>query len=76
MGKTAFGCLLLFSLCFDTKCTIHSVVVVVVSLGSRLQCYIVCLTRHLMVGAICNEHKKHNNALLLYILFIRSMGIQ
>lgn len=75
MGETAFSRLLLYSLYFDTKCTIHTVaVVVVVALGSRLQCSTVCLTRHLMVGAICDEHTKQQRP-VIYILLIRSMGI-
>lgn len=61
-GETAFSCVLLYSLYFDTKCTMHTVVV---AIGSRLQCSIVCLTRHLIVGAICNEHKKQQRPVII-----------
>lgn len=69
VGETAFSRLLLYSLYFDTKCTIHTVaVVVVVALGSRLQCSTVCLTRHLMVGAICDEHKKQQRPVIIHFI--------
>lgn len=68
MGETAFSRLLLYSLYFDTKCTIQTVaVVVVVALGSRLQCSTVCLT-HLMVGAICDEHKKQQRPVIIHFI--------
>lgn len=69
MGETAFSRLLLYSLYFDTKCTIHTVaVVIVVALGSRLQCSTVCLTRHLMVGAICDEHTKQQRPVIIHFI--------
>lgn len=66
MGETPFSRLLLYSLYFDTKCTIHAVVVV--ALGLRLQCSTVCLTRHLMVGAICDEHKKQQRPVIIHFI--------
>lgn len=68
MGETAFSRLLLYSLYFDTKCTIHTVAVVEVALGSRLQRSTVCLTRHLMVGAICDEHKKQQRPIIIHFI--------
>lgn len=68
VGETAFSRLLLYSLYFDTKCTIQTVAVVVVALGSRLQCSTVCLTRHLMVGAICDEHKKQQRPVIIHFI--------
>lgn len=54
LGETAFSRLLLYSLYLDTKCTIQTVAVVV--------------TRHLMVGAICDEHKKQQRPVIIHFI--------